>query len=159
LPGCSGGKPQVAPGSGLDVREEFSFFLHQEGERYSFPPLTDVTQLLEEKSWQVPKGVTLERPVVNLNVTKVKWSEGRTEYTADGYTAIVSCRLVVAEDAEPGERILSVTFPNLVSATRAGGVTPRKDKQTALLLPSGALEVKRFIVGPSRGAKKTKSTP
>src|SRR3954452_19336879 len=77
LPGCAGGKVEVVPGEVVHVQEEFNFFLHDQGDRYVFPPLAGIQQLFVKKEWKIPDGVTLERPEVNVTTTRVTWSEGR----------------------------------------------------------------------------------
>src|SRR5262245_4281946 len=99
LSGCTGGRAHVAPGDVLHVREEFTFFFHDQDDLYAFPPLAEVQDLFSTKSWKVPSDLTLERPEVNVTTTKVRWHEGRKRYEADGYRVTLSCTLTVAKNA------------------------------------------------------------
>jgi hypothetical protein len=154
LPGCTGGRAEVTPGEVLQVREEFDFFFRGHGDQYFIPPLPQVQNLLEERSWQVPDGTTLERPQVNVTTTKVRWRDGRMEYEAAGFRVTVACTLTVAEDAQPGERVLAVTFPDLVEAAKVQGFSPSRTYHDALLSsPANALEVKRINIHASAGEK------
>src|SRR5262245_27086931 len=62
--GCTGGRAHVTPGDVLHVREEFTFFFHDQDDRYAFPPLAEVQNLFHTESWKVPSDLTLERPEV-----------------------------------------------------------------------------------------------
>jgi hypothetical protein len=146
LSGCTGGRAQVTPGDVLHVREDFTFFFHDQDDRYAFPPLAEVQNLFNRKLWKVPSDLTLERPEVNVTTTKVRWHEGRKRFEADGYRVTLSCTLTVAKNAPPGDRVLEVAFPELAALAQQEKLTPRTPGRTALLSRGDALVVKHLTI-------------
>ena len=138
------------PGESMELREEFRFFFHHRDDTYSSPPVADVRALLEEQVWKIPPGMILANPEVEVDSTPISWQEDNKKYTVDGYRVTITGSLSIAEDHQPSEDVLAVTFPGLVEALHAGQATPRIDGETDLLTDTNALEVQKVKIHESQ---------
>jgi hypothetical protein len=143
----------VAPGDVFTVEETFEFYFRAGQSKYvNFPP--ELAQyLLDDASWQVPDGVSLEKKDVQVSPTLVMWTTGNYRYTAHGFKLRVSCVVRVAQDVRPGDRELLLSLPGL---TRTGSILKAEPSfltsrgQSAW---AGSLNVKAFAVHGTAAAK------
>jgi hypothetical protein len=143
---CAGG--DAYRGQDFEVDETIGFYFPLTvGKGYeTLPPEWDNQKLssvlLNGAMWLPLKGTSIIPRTLTVEASSITWTEGDTDYSANGYRIHASCVLRIEQDAEPGPRLVLLYLPAVAEVGKALNTTPHE-----VMLPGTLASQQDFAEG------------